>query len=142
VHVRVASRDQPRILRAALILACAVFAACAAGCRSDPSDQITAEWAVEPSPPLAGSDTVARITLRDSGRNPVLGAKVHLEGLMSHPGMKPVLSEAVERGGGTYEATLRLTMEGDWTLVLAGELRDGTRITKQLDLSGVRRTGG
>jgi len=97
---------------------------------------------VEPSPPLAGSDTVARITLRDSARNPVLGAKVHLEGLMSHPGMKPVLSEAVERSGGTYEATLRLTMEGDWTLVLAGELRDGTRITKQLDLSGVRRTGG
>jgi len=97
---------------------------------------------VQPSPPLAGSDTVARITLHDSARNPVVGAKLHLEGQMSHPGMSPVLSDAIERGNGIYEATLRLTMEGNWTLVLTGELRDGARITKQLDLSGVRRTGG
>jgi YtkA-like protein len=137
-----APRDQPRILRAALILACAVYAACAAGCRSDQSSQITAEWTIEPSPPLAGSDAVARITLRDSARNPVVGAKLHLEGLMSHPGMTPVLSDVTERGGGIYEASLRLNMEGDWTLVLTGELRDGARVSKQLDLSGVRRTGG
>ena len=124
------------------MLACAVYAAGAAGCRSDPSEQITAEWTMEPSPPLAGSDIVARISLHDSARNPVVGATLHLEGQMSHPGMTPVVSDVIERGGGIYEARLRLTMEGDWTLVLAGELRDGGRITKQLDLAGVRRATG
>jgi len=97
---------------------------------------------MDPSPPLAGSDVVARVTLRDSASKPVVGAKLHLEGQMSHPGMAPVLSDMVEHGDGLYEARLRLTMEGDWTLVLAGQLRDGTRITKQLDLAGVRRSGG
>jgi YtkA-like protein len=125
------------------MLACAVYAAAAAaGCRSDPSEQITAEWTLEPSPPLAGSDIVARISLHDSARNPVVGAKLHLEGQMSHPGMTPAVSDVIERGGGIYEARLRLTMEGDWTLVLTGELRDGGRITKQLDLAGVRRATG
>jgi hypothetical protein len=142
VHVRVAQRAQLRLLTSALVLTCAIGAVCVAACRSDPSEQITAEWDVQPSPPLAGSDMVARITLHDAARNPVVGAKLHLEGQMSHPGMTPVLSDAIERGNGIYEATIRLTMEGDWALVLTGELRDGARITKQLDLSGVRRTGG
>ena len=97
---------------------------------------------MEPSPPLAGSDIVARISLHDSARNPVVGATLHLEGQMSHPGMAPVVSDVIERGGGIYEARLRLTMEGDWTLVLTGELADGGRITKQLDLAGVRRATG
>jgi hypothetical protein len=138
-----APRDQPRVLSATLILVvCAVYAAWSAGCRSNPSDQITAEWAIEPSPPLAGSEAVARVTLRDRARNPVIGAKLHLEGLMSHPGMKPVTADVIELGGGIYEAPLRLSMEGDWTIVFSGVLRDGARITKQLDLSGVRRAGG
>jgi hypothetical protein len=142
VHVRVAPRDQPRVLSATLILVCAVYAAGSAACRSNPSDQITAEWAIEPLPPVAGSEAVARITLQDRARNPVIGAKLHLEGLMSHPGMKPVVADVIELGGGIYQAPLRLTMEGDWTIVLSGVLRDGARITKQLDLSGVRRAGG
>jgi YtkA-like len=97
---------------------------------------------MEPSPPLAGSDVVARVRLHDSANKPVVGAKLHLEGQMSHPGMTPVISDMVERGDGVYEARFRLSMEGDWTLVVAGELRDGARMTKQLDLAGVRRTGG
>jgi hypothetical protein len=97
---------------------------------------------MEPSPPAAGSDVVARVTLHDAAHKPVIGAKLQLEGQMSHPGMAPVVSDVIERGDGLYEARLRLSMEGDWTLVLAGELRDGARITKQLDLAGVRRTGG
>jgi hypothetical protein len=124
------------------MLACAVSAAWAAGCRSDPSDQITAEWTLEPSPPLAGSDVVARITLHDSARNPVVGAKLHLEGQMSHPGMTPVVADVIERGDGIYEGRMRLTMDGDWALVLSGELRDGSRIMKQLDVAGVHRATG
>ena len=66
---------------------------------------------------------------------------LRLEGQMSHPGMMPVVADLAERGAGVYEARMQLTMAGDWILVVTGELRDGTRIVKQIDLSGVRPAG-
>jgi len=141
VHVRVASRAHARVLTFALMLS-AAGASMAAGCRSDSSEQIDAEWTLDPSPPIAGSDVIAHVTLRDSAKMPVLGAKLRLEGQMSHPGMAPVISTLTERGGGVYDAHMKLTMAGDWTLVLTGELANGVRITKQLDLPGVRQATG
>ena len=142
MHVRVAPRAHPRVLTAALILTVAVHAAWAAGCRSDPSDRYTAEWTLDPSPPVAGGEVLARVTLRDDAQKPVVGAKLHLEGQMSHPGMTPVISDLTERGGGTYDARIRITMAGDWVLVLTGQTHGGVRITKQIDLPGVRRPTG
>ena len=139
--MRVAPRAHPRVLNAALILTCAVTVAWVAGCCSDPSDQITAEWMLDPSPPVAGGELVARVALRDNAQRPVVGAKLHLEGQMSHPGMMPVLSDLIERGNGNYEAHLKLTMAGDWVLVLTGEIPGGARITKQIELPGVRTAG-
>jgi hypothetical protein len=55
--------------------------------------------------------------------------------------MAPVISELIERGNGTYEGRLKLTMAGDWTLVITGELSGGQRVTKQLDIPGVRPAG-
>jgi hypothetical protein len=136
--VRVAQRAHACVLTIALILSGAVCASTAAGCRFDPSGQIDAEWTLDPSPPVAGSDVLAHVTLRDSAKMPVLGAKLRVEGQMSHPGMAPVISDLTERGGGVYDAHLKLTMAGDWTLVLTGELANGARITKQLDLPGVQ----
>src|SRR5262245_13293647 len=138
VHVRVAPRAHARVLTIALILNGAVCASMAAGCRSDPSEQIDAEWTLDPSPPVVGSDVFAHVTLRDGAKMPVVGATLRLEGQMSHPGMAPVISNLTERGGGVYDAHLKLTMAGDWTLVLTGDLANGVRITKQLDLPGVR----
>ena len=142
MHVRVAPRAHARVLTFALILIGAACASTAAGCRSDPSGQIDAEWTLDPSPPVAGSDVLAHVTLRDNAKMPVLGAKLRLEGQMSHPGMAPVVSDLLERGGGVYDAHLKLTMAGDWTLVVTGELSNGVRITKQLDLPGVRQSPG
>ena len=141
MHVRVAPRAQSRALKAALLLTCAVCAAWVAGCRSNPSDQITAEWMLDPSPPVAGGEIVAHVVLRDEAQKPIVGAKLHLEGQMSHPGMAPVGSDLIERGNGSYEARLKLTMAGDWVLVLTGEIPGGARITKQLELPGVRAEG-
>jgi hypothetical protein len=84
---------------------------------------------------------MTRITLRNTATNaPIGGAKLRLEGHMSHPGMTPVTAPVVERGPGEYEAQLRFTMAGDWVLVLTGDLPDGGRLTRQLDVVGVRPT--
>jgi hypothetical protein len=51
--------------------------------------------------------------------------------------MAPVVAHVSERGDGVYEARMQFTMTGDWTLVLTGELSDGRRITKQLEVTAV-----
>jgi hypothetical protein len=135
----VAPRARARFLTAWLLVG--ALSASIAGCRaSDPSDAISAAWTVEPSPPAAGQALVVRVTLSDRDR-PVSGAKLRLEGQMSHPGMTPVVSDLVERGNGTYEGHLQLTMAGDWILVVTGELAGGERLTKQLDMPGVPPAG-
>jgi hypothetical protein len=98
-------------------------------------------WTLDPAPPALGRDTMTRITLRNTATNaPIGGARLRLEGHMSHPGMTPVTVPVVERGPGEYEAQLRFTMAGDWVLVLTGDLPDGGRLTRQLDVVGVRST--
>ena len=62
---------------------------------------------------------------------PASGAKLRLEAHMSHPGMTPVVADAVDRGRGAYEAQLQFTMVGDWVIVASGTLADGRRITKE-----------
>jgi hypothetical protein len=57
---------------------------------------------------------------------------------MSHPGMMPVVVPVAERGEGVYEARLAFTMAGDWLLVVDGDLPDGGRLTRQLEIAGVR----
>ena len=57
---------------------------------------------------------------------------------MSHPGMTPVVTPVIERGNGIYEAQMRFSMAGDWVLVATGELPGGGRLTRQIDVIGVR----
>jgi hypothetical protein len=52
--------------------------------------------------------------------------------------MVPVVVDAVESPGGTYVGRLQFSMAGDWLLVVSGSLADGTRVTEQLELPGVR----
>lgn len=140
MHVRVGSRALARVLTAVLLVG--AVAASTVGCRpADPSSDIDAAWTLDPSLPLVGDPVVVRITLSDRAQHPISGGKLRLEGQMSHPGMAPVVSELVDRGNGTYEGRLKLTMAGDWTLVITGELAGGQRVTKQLDIPGVRPAG-
>ena len=81
---------------------------------------------------------VATLTLRNKAQQPVLGARLHLEGHMSHPGMAPVTADLVERDGGIYETRLQFSMAGDWVLLVAGELPGGARLTRQIEITGVR----
>jgi hypothetical protein len=145
VHVRVAPRAQRRVLTAAVIIACSLAAACAApGCdvhwdrERESSEAVSVSWTLDPSPPLAGTSLVVRLTLRDHEQKPITGARLRLEGLMSHPGMAPVTADVTERGNGDYEAPLQFTMAGDWVLVVTGELPGGRQIKKQIEINGVR----
>lgn len=137
MHVCVAPRAQHRVLTTALVF---VFSlSCLAGCaRTDPADAIRVSWTLDPSPPVVGAPIVARLTLRDTDQKAVTGARLRLEGLMSHAGMAPVIAAVVERGDGNYEAALRFTMAGDWILLVTGTLPDGVQFTKQIEIAGVR----
>jgi hypothetical protein len=133
----VAPRAQHRVLTAALVFVCSLsyLAGCA---RPDPSENILVNWTLDPSPPVVGEAITAQVTLRDAGQTPVTGARLHLEGMMSHPGMAPVTAAVVERGNGSYDAALRFTMAGDWILLLTGELPGGVQFKKQIEIAGVR----
>ena len=144
MHVCVAPRAQRRVLTV-VILACSLATACAApGCdvhwdrQPESSGAINVSWTLDPSPPFAGTPIVVRLTLRDRDHTPVTGARLRLEGLMSHPGMAPITAPVTERGNGEYEAPLQFTMAGDWVLIVTGELSGGGQIKKQIEINGVR----
>jgi hypothetical protein len=112
---------------------------CLTACsRGDPADSIRISWTLDPSPPAVGLPIIATLTIRDTDQKPVTGARLRLEGLMSHPGMAPVVAAVVERGNGNYEAALRFTMAGDWILLVTGELPGGLQFKKQIEIAGVR----
>jgi YtkA-like protein len=142
--VRVAPRTHRHVLTA-VILVCSLAAACAApGCdvhwdrEREAVEPVSVSWTLDPSPPFAGTPLLVRLTLRDREQKPITGARLRLEGVMSHPGMAPVTAAVTERGNGEYEAPLQFTMAGDWILVATGELPGGGQIKKQIEISGVR----
>jgi hypothetical protein len=109
------------------------------GCHktSETPTDIVIEHKIAPDPPRTGSATVT-LKLADSAGKPINGARVNLEGNMSHPGMRPVFSEAREVGSGRYEAALEFTMRGDWFILFHITLPDGRKLEKQIDVKGVQ----
>lgn len=120
------------------LVACLIYAGCQ---RADPAPAppgIDLAWTVAPDPPVAGPARVS-ITLTDSRTGePVREAEVRLEGNMLHAGMKPVFGTAREVEPGRYEATIELTMGGDWFLLIEADLPDGRALGRQVELPGVR----
>ncbi len=60
---------------------------------------------------------------------------------MSHAGMAPVLANATESAPGVYDLRFAFTMQGDWVLLVAAVLPDGTRIERRVDVGNVRPSG-
>ncbi|HJP92486.1 MAG TPA: FixH family protein [Pyrinomonadaceae bacterium] len=94
---------------------------------------ITFKYNVTPDPPRIGAVTID-VQLRDAKGQPVSGARVELEGNMSHPGMSPVSATAKEIESGKYRGTLQLTMAGDWIVVANVTLSDGKHVQHQFEL--------
>jgi len=78
------------------------------------------------------------VTIADADGQPVTGAKVELEGDMSHAGMVPVPAQATEMAAGRYVSSLDFTMAGDWIVTVRATLADGRVVEYQTDVPGVK----
>ena len=109
------------------------------GCsrRFESSPSIRIEQQITPQPVRIGPATVT-LRLVDFAGNPVSGARITLEGDMTHPGMSPVFSEAEEISPGHYQAHLEFSMAGDWVLLLHVKLPGGQELGRQIDVRGVQ----
>lgn len=140
MHVRVGPEGVARLGLIALLLG--AVAACGG---RDAAHDVRVALVVDSVKPVVGADTTVRVTL-DDGRGPLRGARVQVEGHMSHPGMAPLVVDASETGAGTYTARIPFSMAGEWTLIATGALPDGRRITSDVErtivVSGFSRTEG
>ena len=57
---------------------------------------------------------------------------------MSHAGMAPVTAEAKEIGPGRYQTTMKLTMAGDWQVLVLLTLADGREVDQEFEIKGVQ----
>ena len=77
------------------------------------------------------------LKIRHKDGKPVGGARVELEGNMTHAGMSPVNVAAKEIAPGSYRSALELPMAGDWIVLVNITLMDGQKVQRQLELKGV-----
>jgi len=80
---------------------------------------------------------MVKLRLADGGGQPIVHARIQVEGDMDHPGMQPVFSNAEEMGAGSYRAPLTFSMGGDWVVLAHVTLADGRRAERQWDVKGV-----
>jgi hypothetical protein len=85
--------------------------------------------AVHPDPPAVGPAEWA-ITLADRAGNAVEGARLQVEGDMTHAGMQPVFGESSGGQGGRYTVPMKWTMSGDWIVTVKATLADGRTASK------------
>ena len=125
------------------LLLMAVLAGSLVGCRGEGEELEGAvvSLAVTPDPPRIGPATVV-VILSDAEGQPISGAEMSLEANMNHPGMAPALATAVEVAPGRYQATLELTMGGDWFIVVQATLADGRSLQHRVDVPGVDASSG
>lgn len=109
------------------------------GCREAdkrPPDLVV-KHEITPQPLKVGPATIT-LRLSDAGGAPCNGAVVRLEGNMSHPGMRPIFSEAREAGPGRYEAPIEITMGGDWIFLVHITLPEGRKLQHEFEIKGVQ----
>jgi YtkA-like len=103
------------------------------------SNDVDLTYESNPSPPRIGLNTFT-ITLTGGNGERLAGARVTLEGDMSHAGMKPVFGEANEVGPGRYQGTLDLRMRGDWTVLFHITLPSGQTFDREMKIQNLQAT--
>jgi hypothetical protein len=117
------------------LFASAFITGCQKMAKPEPALELLHE--IAPQPPKVGPATIT-LSLADAAGKPVAGARVNLEGNMSHPGMNPVFAEAREIGSGRYQASIEFTMGGDWIMLVRINLPDGHKVEREFEVKGVR----
>jgi YtkA-like len=109
------------------------------GCRKavEQAPDVVIRHEVAPQPPRIGPATIT-IGLADAAGRPIPGARIDLEGNMSHPGMNPVFGEAREIGPGSYQGLIEFTMGGDWVVIVYVILPGGRKLERQFDVKSVQ----
>ena len=79
-----------------------------------------------------------RITLTSAAGQQLEGARVNLEGDMTHAGMSPVFSVAGETGPGQYQGKLKLNMRGDWIVLVHVTLKDGRTLDREWKFANIQ----
>lgn len=122
-----------------LVLLVILLGVAQTGCRkgAQPQSDVLITHEIAPQPPKVGHATVT-LKVTDAEGHAIAGAKISLEGNMSHAGMSPVFAEALEVAPGSYQAPFEFTMSGDWVLLVNLTLPDGRRLQRQLDVKGVQ----
>jgi hypothetical protein len=122
-----------------LIAVCACFLFVAACSRSrsphGPPD-INFAYEIFPQSPRVGPVTV-KLRIFDYTGAAITGVHVALEATMSHAGMVPALAEAKETEPGHYQATVQLSMAGDWFVIVNVSWPDNRKAVYQFEINGV-----
>jgi hypothetical protein len=100
------------------------------------SDSLQVHCEIAPLPPRVGRAGIT-VRLADANALAVRGARVTIEGNMSHPGMGPTFGQTQEVAAGEYRGTLEFTMPGDWAVLMHIALPGGRKVERQLDVRGV-----
>jgi hypothetical protein len=126
------------ILKTNLVIGLFVCLVLAQACRqqSDSLLNLSVAHEVSPQPPQVGQVTIT-LNVTDVARKPATGARITLEGNMSHPGMVPVFADARETMPGRYVSTMELSMAGDWYVIARVSLPDSRRLDHQFEIKGV-----
>jgi hypothetical protein len=125
-----------RLILPALACAAALLAGACHG-PAGPASSVLVEHEISPQPPRVGPATLS-LKLSDAAARPVTGARITLEGNMTHSGMAPVFAGATEVEPGRYRAALEFTMGGDWVILIHAALPDGQTLERQVEVKGVR----
>ena len=116
--------------------------ACAACARSGGgATDIVTRWRLTDPQPTVDREILAELGLFDRAGHRLPGAMLRVEAHMTHPGMAPVIAQAVDKGNGEYRIPLRFSMAGTWALYLKGSLADHRRIDQPMGEITVRPTG-
>jgi YtkA-like len=138
-EVKKISKITPLVLFLSFILHPSSFILFLSGCHQTKDNQsdIKFEYKIAPDPPRTGP-AMFTMKLDDAAGKPIHGARISLEGNMTHPGMRPVFSDAREFESGRYEASLEFTMRGDWIILVHLTLPDGRKLQRQITVNEVR----
>ncbi len=137
IHDVVAVRARPAIVVVLALLGVLAITAC--GPRGQESGALDVTIvSVSPDPATVG-DAVLTLEIRDADGNPIEGATIEVEGVMTHAGMQPVIVATEALGEGKYATQdFKFTMGGDWVIIVHATLADGATVQQRVDVKGVQ----